>query len=33
MRTVGGTASRAEVIAEIAAAFARVFGRAIMEKE
>ena len=33
MRTLGCMASRKDVIAEIAAAFARVFGRAIMEKE
>jgi lipoyl(octanoyl) transferase len=33
MRTLGCTANREEVIAEIAVAFARVFGRAIMEKE
>jgi lipoyl(octanoyl) transferase len=33
MRTLGCTASREEVIAEIAGAFARVFGREIMETE
>ncbi len=33
MRTLGCTARREEVTAEIAGAFARVFGRAIMEKE
>ena len=33
MRTLGCAAGREEVITEIAAAFARVFGRAIMEKE
>jgi lipoyl(octanoyl) transferase len=31
--TMGRAAGRKEVITEIAAAFARVFGRAIMEKE
>ena len=33
MRTLGCAASREEVIAKIAGAFARVFGRAIMESE
>jgi len=33
MRALGCTADREEVIAEIAGAFARVFGRAIMERE
>jgi lipoyl(octanoyl) transferase len=33
MRTLGCMAGRDEVITEIAGAFARVFGRAIMEKE
>jgi lipoyl(octanoyl) transferase len=33
MRTLGCAANREEVVAEIAGAFARVFGRAIMEKE
>ena len=33
MRTLGCAAGREEVITEIAGAFARVFGRAIMEKE
>lgn len=33
MRTLGCTARREEVTAEIAGAFAHVFGRAIMEKE
>jgi len=33
MRALGCTAGREEVIAEIARAFARVFGRAIMERE
>ena len=33
MRALGCTAGREEVITEIAGAFARVFGRAIMEKE
>jgi len=33
MRALGCAAGREEVIAEIACAFARVFGRAIMEKE
>jgi lipoyl(octanoyl) transferase len=32
MRTLGCTAGRQEVVAEIAVAFGRVFGRAIMEK-